>query len=66
MTSSATAFPDVRPGEPVYRVLLIEDDEGDALLVEELLHDTGLRFELTTRTSLADSRADLTAAPFDC
>ncbi|MFD7539872.1 PP2C family protein-serine/threonine phosphatase [Streptomyces sp. NPDC059819] len=66
MTVSATAFPDIAPGGPVYRVLLIEDDEGDALLVEELLHDTGLRFELTTRTSLADSRADLTAAPFDC
>ncbi|GAA4111536.1 MULTISPECIES: SpoIIE family protein phosphatase [Streptomyces] len=66
MTSSATTLHGTRPGEPVYRVLLIEDDEGDALLVEELLHDTGLRFELTSRSSLADARADLAAAPLDC
>ncbi|WP_030207917.1 PP2C family protein-serine/threonine phosphatase [Streptomyces bikiniensis] len=54
------------PHEPTYRILLIEDDLGDALLVEELLHDTGLRFELTTRTTLAEARAELAAAPIDC
>ncbi len=54
------------PHEPMYRVLLIEDDLGDALLVEELLHDTGLRFELTTRTSLAEARAELADTPIDC
>ncbi|MFF1414463.1 PP2C family protein-serine/threonine phosphatase [Streptomyces sp. NPDC058289] len=52
--------------EPVYRILLIEDDEDDALLVEELLHDTELRFELTTSTSLADAHAALTARTVDC
>ncbi|MGW4726287.1 PP2C family protein-serine/threonine phosphatase [Streptomyces sp. NPDC004291] len=54
------------PHEPTYRILLIEDDLGDALLVEELLHDTGLRFELTTRTSLAGARAELAGTPIDC
>ncbi|MFK0181719.1 PP2C family protein-serine/threonine phosphatase [Streptomyces xanthochromogenes] len=66
MTGSPTTLPDARPGEPVYRILLIEDDEGDTLIVEELLHDTGLRFELTTRPSLADARADLATDPVDC
>ncbi|MEV6723731.1 SpoIIE family protein phosphatase [Streptomyces xanthochromogenes] len=66
MTSAAATLPGARPGEPVYRVLLIEDDEGDALLVEELLHDTGLRFQLTSRASVADARAELAAAPLDC
>ncbi|MDJ0465511.1 fused response regulator/phosphatase [Streptomyces sp. H27-C3] len=50
----------------MYRILLIKDDQGDALLVEELLHDTGLRFELTTRTTLAEARIELFAAPIDC
>lgn len=64
-----TAMPDAveaASDEPTYRILLIEDDEGDALLVEELLHDTGLRFELTTRTTLAEARAELTLTPIDC
>ncbi|MCX5409166.1 fused response regulator/phosphatase [Streptomyces sp. NBC_00335] len=52
--------------EPVYRILLIEDDEADALLVEELLHDTELRFELTTSTSLADAHSALAARTVDC
>ncbi|MGW7316586.1 PP2C family protein-serine/threonine phosphatase [Streptomyces sp. NPDC054854] len=59
-TSAAT------PGEQLYHVLLVEDDEGDALLVEELLHDTGLRFELTTRTTLAEARTELAHSPVDC
>ncbi|MER7760961.1 SpoIIE family protein phosphatase [Streptomyces sp. NPDC097619] len=55
------------PGaEPCYRILLIEDDPGDALLVEELLHDTGLRFELVTRSTLAETRAELTLPATDC
>ncbi|MFJ7128577.1 PP2C family protein-serine/threonine phosphatase [Streptomyces sp. NPDC098101] len=54
------------PHEPTYRILLIEDDLGDALLVEELLHDTGLRFELTTRTTLAEARAELAGTSIDC
>ncbi|MFD3775388.1 PP2C family protein-serine/threonine phosphatase [Streptomyces sp. NPDC058612] len=61
-----TDSPDVAPGEAAYRVLLVEDDEGDALIVGELLHDTGLRFELTTRTTLAAARAELARGPIDC
>lgn len=58
--------PEAAPDEPVYRILLIEDDDGDALLVEELLHDTGMRFELTVRTTLAAARSALAGAPIDC
>ncbi|MEU3369318.1 fused response regulator/phosphatase [Streptomyces sp. NPDC006711] len=63
---TASGTPHTRPAETVYRVLLIEDDEGDALLVEELLHDTGLRFELTTCSSLAEARTQLASALIDC
>ncbi|MFI6339065.1 PP2C family protein-serine/threonine phosphatase [Streptomyces sp. NPDC050535] len=66
MTSTTTAAPQGASDEPMYRILLIEDDEGDALIVEELLHDTGLRFTLTTRTTLAEARAELAANPIDC
>ncbi|MFD4026606.1 PP2C family protein-serine/threonine phosphatase [Streptomyces sp. NPDC058576] len=66
MTAAVEHTPDVPSGPPHYRILLIEDDLGDALLVEELLHDTGLRFELTTRTTLAEARAELATSPADC
>ncbi|MFB6888906.1 PP2C family protein-serine/threonine phosphatase [Kitasatospora sp. NPDC056327] len=52
--------------EQLYRVLLVEDDEADAILVEELLLDTGLRFELTVGTTLAQARATLATTPIDC
>jgi serine phosphatase RsbU (regulator of sigma subunit) len=42
------------------RVLLIEDDDGDALLVDELLLDAGSPFSLTRAYSLAEARAVLT------
>jgi len=38
------------------RVLLIEDDDGDALLVEELLLDAGEPFLMTRARSLAEAR----------
>ncbi|MEU9189076.1 fused response regulator/phosphatase [Streptomyces sp. NPDC048484] len=66
MTAAMTAAPESPSGEPMYRILLIEDDLGDALLVEELLHDTGLRFALTVRTSLAEARTELVGSPIDC
>ncbi|MFI8084308.1 PP2C family protein-serine/threonine phosphatase [Kitasatospora sp. NPDC086009] len=66
MSTAVAATPGAAPDESLYRVLLIEDDQGDALLVEELLHDTGLRFELTTRPTLAEARAALAAHPADC
>ncbi len=41
------------------RVLLIEDDDGDALIVEELLHDAGAPFQVRRARSLADGGAAL-------
>ncbi|MCX5008710.1 hypothetical protein OHB05_39990 [Streptomyces sp. NBC_00638] len=55
MTAPAADTPGRPSPEPAYRILLIEDDQVDAVLVEELLQDTGLRFELTTRTTLAEA-----------
>ncbi|WP_221353473.1 PP2C family protein-serine/threonine phosphatase [Streptomyces beigongshangae] len=66
MTEAMPAAPAAAPEKPMYRILLIEDDLGDALLVEELLYDTGLRFALTTRTTLAEARAELVGTPIDC
>ncbi len=40
-------------------VLLVEDDPGDALLVEELLADSGMRASLAWARSLADAKAML-------
>lgn len=39
------------------RVLLIEDDEGDAFLVEELLREQDAAIQLTVARSLRDARA---------
>ncbi|MFD9831139.1 SpoIIE family protein phosphatase [[Kitasatospora] papulosa] len=66
MTVAGEHVPDAPSGPPHYRILLIEDDLGDALLVEELLHDTGLPFHLTTRTTLAEARTELTTSQADC
>ncbi|MBK3583912.1 response regulator, partial [Streptomyces sp. MBT57] len=66
MTTAGDDLPDVPSGSPHYRILLIEDDLGDALLVEELLHDTGLPFELTTRATLAQARTELATSQADC
>src|SRR5580704_15795850 len=49
------ALPEPAPAERI-RVLLIEDDDGDALLVEELLLDAGEPFLMTRARSLADAR----------
>jgi serine phosphatase RsbU (regulator of sigma subunit) len=46
------------------RVLLVEDDPGDALLVEELLSETDLRVEIDRAVSVADALTRLDAA--DC
>ncbi|MFD4276405.1 fused response regulator/phosphatase [Streptomyces cyaneofuscatus] len=66
MTTAGEQVPGAPSALPLYRILLIEDDLGDAVLVEELLHDTGLTFELTTRTSLAEARTELASNRADC
>ncbi|MFI7385575.1 PP2C family protein-serine/threonine phosphatase [Streptomyces sp. NPDC049813] len=48
------------------RIILVEDDDGDALLVEELLIDTGLPHELIRCSSLAGVRAEATVHAADC
>ncbi|MER6677847.1 fused response regulator/phosphatase [Streptomyces sp. NPDC000983] len=47
-------------------VLLIEDDEADALLVEELVADCSPGMRLTWVRSLAEAREALTTASPDC
>ncbi|OIJ63271.1 PP2C family protein-serine/threonine phosphatase [Streptomyces mangrovisoli] len=49
-----------------FRILLVEDDDGDALLVEELLHDTDLPHTLGRCRTAADARTALLAEPVDC
>ena len=41
------------------RILLVEDDEGDAFLVRELLADAEAPFHLTIATSLSDARTKM-------
>nr|MDT0662501.1 SpoIIE family protein phosphatase [Micromonospora sp. DSM 115978] len=55
--------PNLPPGERM-RVLLVEDDEGDAFLVGELLAETDAAIDLAVATSLNQARAKL--AGVDC
>jgi serine phosphatase RsbU (regulator of sigma subunit) len=55
-------MPGVWVDEPL-RMLLIEDDVGDAVLVEELFADSGLDASLTWCRSLAEARVHLAAGP---
>ena len=49
------------------RVLLVEDDEGDAFLVRELLAEVGATHEISTARSLAEARTLLADGyGFDC
>ncbi|HZQ78954.1 MAG TPA: SpoIIE family protein phosphatase [Acidimicrobiia bacterium] len=59
----SSATPEVGSDGPV-RVLLVEDDPGDALLVEELLSETDLDVELVRALSVADALPRLAAV--DC
>ncbi|MBG0850585.1 fused response regulator/phosphatase [Streptomyces spinoverrucosus] len=52
--------------ETPYRIVLVEDDDGDALLVEELLYDTALPHTLVRCRTLAEARGRLMAGHFDC
>ncbi|WP_432168893.1 PP2C family protein-serine/threonine phosphatase [Streptomyces sp. 1222.5] len=49
-----------------FRILLVEDDDGDALLVEELLYDTDMPHALTRCRTAADARRALASHPVDC
>lgn len=49
--------------DEVVQVLLIEDDEADALLVREYLTDAGLGVSLSWQQSLAAATPELTAGP---
>ncbi|MFJ5214312.1 PP2C family protein-serine/threonine phosphatase [Streptomyces sp. NPDC088354] len=58
-----------RPGDSTSRrlaVLLVEDDAGDALLVEELVADSGVPVDLRWVRSLAEAGDALRALPADC
>ncbi|PZS37315.1 MAG: fused response regulator/phosphatase, partial [Pseudonocardiales bacterium] len=44
-------------------ILLVEDDAGDVLLVEELLADSGMQASLTTARSLAEATGLLSQGP---
>ncbi|MEU8576544.1 PP2C family protein-serine/threonine phosphatase [Streptomyces asoensis] len=49
-----------------YCILLVEDDDGDALLVEELLYDTDLPHTLARCRTAADARISLASGRVDC
>lgn len=53
-------------GSTIYRILLVEDDTGDALIVRELLADTDLQYDLRWKQTLADALADLREQDADC
>src|SRR4051794_18321564 len=55
------AFGGPRESPAGTRVLLIEDDDGDAFLVEELLHETGKTFDLHRVRTLAEAKAAVEA-----
>jgi DNA-binding NarL/FixJ family response regulator len=69
VNQDTTAVPAARQGlhaVDCYRVLLVEDDAGDALLVEEYLADTGLPHVLRWKRDLATALADIAVNPPDC
>ena len=53
-------------GSETYRILLVEDDPGDALLVEELLADTRLAHELRWTQTLGAALEELRQREPDC
>src|SRR4051812_11174980 len=59
MTERSVA-PRAREGSAAYperlRVLLVEDDEGDAFLVRELLHEAEAPFDLVVATTMREAR----------
>ncbi|WP_051967307.1 PP2C family protein-serine/threonine phosphatase [Kitasatospora mediocidica] len=66
MTASLRLPEDVPAVDEPYRIFLVEDDSGDAVLVEELLYDTGLKHTLRWKQTLAEAVGELTRQPADC
>lgn len=58
----------VAPGIPLtpLTVLLVEDDRGDALLVEELIADAGADIQLRWAETMADAEREITGDRPDC
>ena len=56
-------MPQKAPTDEVVPVLLIEDDEADAILVREYLHDAGLGVSLSWQQSLAAATPELESGP---
>lgn len=61
---TSTAFP--RADDHRYRIVLVEDDHADAVLVREFLTDTDLSYTLQWHTTLAEARTRLADSPADC
>jgi diguanylate cyclase (GGDEF)-like protein len=59
---TATAAPESK----TFRILLVEDNPGDARLVQELLSETGSQFELTHVSTLTAARQELMTEGADC
>src|SRR3954454_22746327 len=53
-----TAPRDTAAASSPIRILLVEDDDGDALLVEELLNLSGALVEITRAPTLTDARRE--------
>jgi len=58
--------PAARPGDDHLRVLLVEDDPGDAFLVEELLAEADARIEVHTVPTMRQGRDALRAGNVHC
>ncbi|MFD8590070.1 PP2C family protein-serine/threonine phosphatase [Streptomyces sp. NPDC059637] len=65
-TVGAHAVPAASGSSPRPRLLLVEDDAGDALLVEELLLDSGVEADITWVTTLAGAEKALAQEPPQC
>jgi serine phosphatase RsbU (regulator of sigma subunit) len=66
-----TPLPGAQPArpegsDPACRILLVEDDAGDALIVQELLAETDLQYTLRWQQTLTAALADLRAQAADC
>src|SRR3954469_18398707 len=60
-----TAPRDTAAASSPIRILLVEDDDGDALLVEELLAVSGAHVEIVRAQTLAEARRE-TLEEIDC